>query len=52
MNDDLNFEYGSGTHAIGGCSITLKDQFWYLGGFEAKRQVTQIFKVSLNQIYL
>ena len=40
MNDDLNFEYGSGTHAYGGCSITLKGQFWYLGGiYSDKRQV-------------
>ena len=52
VNDDLDFEYGSGTHANGGCSITLKGQFWYLGGFQAKRQVTQIFKVSLNQIVI
>ena len=45
MNDDLDFEYGSGTEAHCGCSIILNGQFWYLGGNEFQRQV-KINKVS------
>ena len=44
VNDDLDFEYESGTHANGGCSVTLKGQFWYLGGFQAPRKVALMFK--------
>ena len=39
MNDDLDFEYGSGTEALYGCGVSLKGQFWYLGGDSNKRQV-------------
>ena len=34
VNDDLDFEYGSGTTAYCGCAVSLKGQFWYLGGYE------------------
>lgn len=39
MNDDLGFEYESGTEAYYGCGVTLKGQFWYHGGNSNKRQV-------------
>ena len=32
MNDDIEFEYGDGTLAYGGCGATLFGQFWYFGG--------------------
>ena len=40
MNNDLDFEYGSGTEARYGCGVSIKGQFWYLGGGGSKnRQV-------------
>ena len=41
VNDNLDFEYGSGTEAQYGCGVTLKGQFWYLGGISYKRQVNK-----------
>ena len=41
MNDDIDFEYGSGTEAYYGCGVSLKGQFWYLGGQSNKRQVNK-----------
>ena len=32
VNDDLDFNYGSGVSAHSGCGVTLRGQFWYLGG--------------------
>ena len=40
VNNDLDFKYGSGTEAKFGCGVSLKGQFWYLGGSSNKRQVT------------
>ena len=39
MNDDLDFEYGTGTEAKYGCGLSLKGQFWYFGGNSNRRQV-------------
>ena len=53
MNNDLDFKYGSGTQADYGCAVTLKGQFWYLGGsliidfpnfYPNKRQVNETMK--------
>lgn len=38
MNDDLDFDYGSGTTAYCGCAISLKGHFWYLGGLESNKR--------------
>ena len=32
VNDDLDFNYGSGVSAKYGCGVTLHGRFWYLGG--------------------
>ena len=32
VNNDLDFNYGSGVSAALGCGVTLHGQFWYLGG--------------------
>ena len=32
MNDDLDFSYGNGVSPKQGCGVTLRGQFWYLGG--------------------
>ena len=42
VNDDLNFNYGYGVSAYGGCGVTINGQFWYLGGQGSTytRQVT------------
>ena len=48
MNDDLDFEYGTGTEAQWGCGVSLKGQFWYLGGFSNKRQVKKHIKFKHN----
>ena len=45
MNDDLDFEYGSGTEARKGCGVSLKGQFWYLGGESYQRQVKNTYKI-------
>ena len=50
MNDDLSFQYGSNTDVYFGCGVTLKGEFWYLGGGKEtskKRQV--IFKTKFYQ---
>ena len=39
INEDLTFEYGDGTDVHYGCAATLKNEFWYLGGYNYKRQV-------------
>ena len=42
VNDDLSFQYGSNTDVYFGCGVTLKGEFWYLGGGKEtskKRQV-------------
>ena len=52
MNNDLDFEYGSGTEARYGCGVTLKGQFWYLGGSSNKRQVNETIKKSFSQFYI
>ena len=41
INDNIDFEYESGTEAYYGCGVTLKGQFWYLGGISYKRQVNK-----------
>ena len=40
VNDDLDFEYGSGVELIAGCAATLRGQMWYFGGYEIPRQVS------------
>ena len=32
MNDDLDLSYGNGVSPKQGCGVTLRGQFWYLGG--------------------
>ena len=44
MNNDLDFKYGSGTEAKDGCGVSIKGQFWYLGGSSNKRQVNETTK--------
>ena len=39
INEDLTFEYGENTQAHYGCAATLKNEFWYFGGYSYKRQV-------------
>ena len=46
MNDNLDFEYGTGTEAQWGCGVFLKGQFWYLGGSTNRRQVKHFIKLS------
>ena len=50
MNNDLDFEYGSGTEAKYGCAVTLKGQFWYLGGSSNRRQVNETMKNFFQSI--
>ena len=40
VNDDINFSYGSEWSSRKGCGVTLRDQFWYLGGGNDDRQVS------------
>ena len=47
MNDNLDFEYGSGTEAFYGCGVSLKGQFWYLGGNSYRRQVKLILQIEI-----
>ena len=46
VNDDINFSYGSELSIRFGCGVTLRNQFWYLGGGNDKRQVS--FKVFIS----
>ena len=39
INEDLDFEYVGATQAHYGCAATLKNEFWYFGGNNQKRQV-------------
>ena len=42
VNHDIDFSYE--LNFVGGCGVTLRDKFWYLGGLNPyKRQVS--FKV-------
>ena len=50
MNNDLDFEYGSGTEVRYGCAVTLKGQFWYFGGYSNKRQVNETIKSFFQSI--
>ena len=47
VNKDLDFEYGSGTVADCGCAISLKGQFWYLGGYSSENMTRQVI---MNEI--
>ena len=38
FNDDLDFNYGSEVSATHGCGVTLRGQFWYLGGRDPSEQ--------------
>ena len=38
-NEDLAFEFGTGTEVRYGCAATLMNEFWYFGGTSFKRQV-------------
>ena len=42
VNDDMDFNYGSGVSLKNGCGVTLRGQFRYFGGDESqnKRQVS------------
>ena len=40
VNDDLDFNYGSGVELKEGCAATLRGQMWYFGGWETPRQVS------------
>ena len=53
VNDDINFSYGSELSFKSGCGVTLRDQFWYLGGRnEYKRQVSFEFIISnANELF-
>ena len=42
VSDDLDFEYGSETTAYCGCAISLKGQFWYLGGYSSDKMTRQV----------
>ena len=47
INDDIDFSYKSELYFFQGCGVTLRDQFWYLGGYnQFKRQVS--FKVIIS----
>ena len=53
VNDDIDFSYGSELLFDRGCGVTLRDQFWYFGGYKYKRQVS--FKVIIsnaNKLFL
>ena len=39
INEDLTFEFGTNTQAYYGCAATIKNEFWYFGGYSYKRQV-------------
>ena len=53
MNDDLDFSYGNGVSPKEGCGVTLRGQFWYLGGTgsEYRRQVNQYANFKLKTIF-
>ena len=39
VNEDLNFEYGEGATALGGCGATLFGEFWYFGNGKKVRKL-------------
>merc|ERR1711990_433021 len=50
INEDLNFEYGSGTSAVYGCGATLHNIFWYFGGTSLNsRQVSKVVGCKLER---
>ena len=53
MNEDLNFEYGDGSRAYGGCGATLHNVFWYFGGRKSDGYQRQVkLQKCLLDIYL
>ena len=50
----MEFNYGTGTFSHGGCGVTLRGQFWYLGGFDSqsKRQVNLKSNICNNRFLL
>ena len=44
MNDNLDLSYGSGVSPKQGCGVTLRGQFWYLGGKDS----TYTHQVNIN----
>ena len=44
VNGDLDFNYGSGVAAQYGCGVTLRGEFWYLGGYPS----TYYRQVNIN----
>ena len=38
MNEDLNFEYGEGATAYGGCGVVFKGEYLYFGGYGSANQ--------------
>ena len=53
FNDDINFSYGSELELRYGCGVTLRDQFWYLGGANNDRQVSfKVFIPNANELFL
>ena len=50
MNDDLDFEYGSGTTAYCGCAVSLKGQFWYLGGYSNDNMMRQVIANEIGSL--
>ena len=47
VNNDLDFNYGSGVSAHSGCGVTLRGQFWYLGGHPS----TYYRQVNINAYF-
>ena len=53
LNDDLDFKYGHETEAYCGCAVSLKGQFWYLGGSSSnKRRVKKNSKIFFANFIL
>ena len=51
INEDLTFEYGENTQANYGCAATLKNEFWYFGGYSSFKRQVKLTKYLLY-IYL
>ena len=53
VNDEIEFSYGIELSLRYGCGVTLRDQFWYLGGLnEYKRQVSlEIINSNANELF-
>ena len=53
VNDDIDFSYKSELYFFQGCGVTLRDQFWYFGGYNKyKRQVSFNYIISnANELF-